>query len=269
MIRLMALAWVFGTGLLPLIAQHNQRSASELLQHALYLADLFNWADAGPEFTNAEKLFRAAGDQRNALYAKLGRMRATVEQNSLPAFSAQLATELDTNPLLLNDKQLRMFCFIVKGDIDTELNSGAMRQDWEQVQELAGDLGDTKWQYRALAPLGLAAFYNGDLATARQNVGNALAAATAAGDAGAQIRYLTDLGTGLVFTKLYDQALPYFDQALQIASATPDAGYPFLTYEQRLDALIGLKQFGRAQSLAADILEHARQQHRTEHQVEF
>ena len=69
-----------------------------------------------------------------------------------------------------------------------------MRDDWEQVQALARDLGDTKWQYRALAQLGLVAFYDGDLATARKNVGGALAAATAAGDAGAQIRYLTELG---------------------------------------------------------------------------
>ena len=63
-----------------------------------------------------------------------------------------------------------------------------MRDDWQQVQALARELDDTKWQYRALAQLGLVAFYDGDLATARRNVGGALAGATAAGDAGAQIR---------------------------------------------------------------------------------
>jgi CHAT domain-containing protein len=265
MIRLVALVCVFGTGLLPLRAQHNQRSASELLQHALYLADLFNWADAGPEFSQAEKAFLAAGDQRNALYAKLGRIRSTAEQGRLPVISAQLDEELRTNPLLGNDKQLRMFCFIVKGDIDAESTSGEMRDDWQQVRALARELGDKKWQYRALAQLGLAAFYGGDVMTARKNVGTAFAAATAAGDAGAQIRYLTELGTGLVFTKMYEQALPYLDKALQLASATPDSGYPFLTYEQRLDAVIGLKQFTAAQALAADILKHARDLHRPAH----
>ena len=150
----------------------------------------------GQSLAKAEKMFVAAGDQRNALYAKLGRIRSTVEQGRLPVISAQLGEELNTNPLLLNDKQLRMFCFIVKGDIDAELNSGAMRDDWEQVQALARELDNTKWQYRALAQLGLVAFYEGDLATARKNVGSALAAATAAGDAGAQIRYLTELGIG-------------------------------------------------------------------------
>ena len=257
----------FGTATLALNAQQKQQSASDLLHHALYLADLYNWAAAGPEFTQAEKMFVAAGDQRNALYAKLGRLRSTAEQGKVPAISAQLETELATNPLLLQDKQLRMFCFIVKGDIDDEVNSSAMGRDWEQVQALAAALGNTKWQYRALAQLGLVAFYEGDLATARKNVGGALAAATAAGDAGAQIRFLTVLGTGLVYTKMYEQALPYLDKALQIASSTPDAGYQFSTYEARLDALIGLKQFDAAQALANDMLKHAREKHRMEHQA--
>jgi CHAT domain-containing protein/tetratricopeptide (TPR) repeat protein len=257
---------VLGAALLPLIAQQRQQSDLDLLHHALYLADLYNWTDAGPEFVKAEKMFLAAGDQHNALYAKLGRIRSTAEQGRLPVISAQLAAELDTNPLLRSDKQLRMFSFIVKGDIDSEINSGAMRYDWEQVQALARELNNAEWQYRALAQLGLAAFYEGDLATARKNVGGALEAATAAGDAGAQIRYLTALGIGLVGSKMYEQALPYFDRALKIASATPDAGYPFLTYELRLDALIGLKQFDAAETLAADILAHAREQHRPAHQ---
>ena len=212
-------------------------------------------------------MFIAADDQRNALYAKLGRLRSTAEQGNVRTISAQLETELATNPLLLQDKQLRMFCFIVKGDVDDEVNSSAMGHDWEQVQALATELGNKKWQYRALAQLGLVAFYEGDLATARKNVGGALAAATAAGDAGAQIRFLTVLGTGLVYTKMFEQAIPYLEKALQVASLTPDAGYQFSTNEARLDALIGLKQFDAAQALADDMLKHAREQHRMEHEA--
>src|SRR5215472_5686160 len=70
--------------LLPPNAQHRQRSAPDLLNHALYLAELYNWTAAGPEFSQAEKIFVAAGDQRNALYARLGRLRSTVEQGALP-----------------------------------------------------------------------------------------------------------------------------------------------------------------------------------------
>ena len=51
------------------LAAQPQPAAAEKLQHALRLADLYNWADAGPDFAEAETLFLAAGDQRNALYA--------------------------------------------------------------------------------------------------------------------------------------------------------------------------------------------------------
>ncbi|HXI43584.1 MAG TPA: CHAT domain-containing protein [Bryobacteraceae bacterium] len=258
--------FVLGAVLLPLRAQ-RQPSATNALQHALHLADLYNWSDAAEDFEDAEKMFLAAGDQRNALYARLGKLRSNIQQRELPETSAQLAAELDSEPLLQTDKQLRMFCLIVKGDIDGEIDARAMRQDWEQVQGLARDLGDAKWQYRALAQLGLAAFYDGDLATARKNVGNALLAATASGDAGAQIRYLTALGIGLSESHMYEQALPYFENALKIASATPDAGYQYTTNEARLQTLIGLGQIDPAQRLAADILAHAQQSHLSQQQA--
>src|SRR5438309_1374749 len=75
-------------------------------------ADLYNWADAAPAFTEAEKLFARAGDQRNTLYAGLGRIRSNIEreQQALPMVSAQLAEALEDDPLLQNDKELRMFC---------------------------------------------------------------------------------------------------------------------------------------------------------------
>src|SRR5437867_13839 len=128
----------------------QQSQAKELLAKALHLADIYNWADAAPAFTEAEQLFARAGDQRNALYARLGRIRSNIErdQHTLPSVSARLGDALDDDPLLQNDKELRMFCLIVKGDIDTETSTGAMRQDWEQVMALDQDQDDTKWRYR-------------------------------------------------------------------------------------------------------------------------
>src|SRR5215472_15389860 len=179
-LRLLAPLFVMGAVLLPLRAQP---SAADALQRALHFADVYNWSDAAREFSEAEKLFLAAGDQRNALFARLGTIRSTAEQRNLPSTSAELGTELDTNPILQTDKQLRMFCLVVKGDLDEELDPGMMRKDFEQVQALAHDLGDTKWQYRSLGELGLAAFYDGDLTTARQNIGSALLAAKTNNDA--------------------------------------------------------------------------------------
>ena len=64
----------------------QQSQAKELLARALRLADLYNWADAAPAFAEAEQLFTRAGDQRNALYARLGRIRSNIEreQGTLP-----------------------------------------------------------------------------------------------------------------------------------------------------------------------------------------
>ena len=167
MMRLIPFFVLFLTtlGSVPLRPQ-DRRSSQELLDHALHFADLYNWDDAGEDFAEAEKLFLAAGDERNALYAKLGKIRSTIDQLVLPATSAQLASELEKNPLLQTDKQLRFFCLIVKGDIDGEIDARAMREDWEEVQQLAKELGNDKWQYRALAQLGVAAIYNGELDTA-------------------------------------------------------------------------------------------------------
>jgi hypothetical protein len=184
----------------------QQREPKEILAHAIHLADLYNWDDAGAELAEAERLFLAAGDQRDALYAKLGRIRSNSDsgQESLPSVATELADALDGDPLLQNDNELRLFAFIVKGDLDTEINAAAMKQDWSQVRALAQELGNAKWQYRALAQLGIAAFYDTDLETARKDAGGALVAATAAGDVGAQIRILTILADGLSESKMYE-----------------------------------------------------------------
>jgi hypothetical protein len=60
----------------------QEPEAKQLLARALHLADIYNWADAAPAFTQAEELFGAAGDQRNGLYAKLGRIRSNIERTS-------------------------------------------------------------------------------------------------------------------------------------------------------------------------------------------
>src|SRR5437870_2667178 len=78
----------------------QQPQAKDLLARALHLADLYNWVDAAPAFTEAELLFSEAGDQRNALYARLGRIRSNLErdQQTLPMVSAQLAEALEQDP---------------------------------------------------------------------------------------------------------------------------------------------------------------------------
>jgi len=158
-----------------------------------------------------------------------------------------LDQELAANPLLQSDKELRMFCLIVKGDFDGESDTPAMRRDWTEVASLAQALGNTKWQYRAQGQLGFADFYEGDLPGAQRNVAQALIGATKTGDIGGQIFYLSTTASGLVLQGMNDQANQYASRAIAIADANPDAGYPMIAHQARLSAMIQLGQVAAAQ----------------------
>jgi tetratricopeptide (TPR) repeat protein len=250
-------------------AQDAANDPDALLKKALHLGDLYNWADAAPFFTEAEQLYRARGDSRNELYAHLGRLRSTMEQLSLPEVSEELGLELEKNPLLQSDNELRLFCLIVRGDIDGEIDAVPMRRDWEAALKIAQTLGDKKWENRASGELGFALFLEGDMAAARQKVAGALIGATMLQDTGAQIRYLAAIGHAFVQLGSYDDALGYFDKALKIAAANPDSGYPFLINEGRLQAFRSMGKLDVAEQLADEIIAQAqaRQKHVKETQA--
>ena len=68
-------------------------------------------------------------------------------------------------------------------------------------------------------------------------------------------------------SKMYEQALPYIESALKIATAAPDAGYQFPTRELYVDALIGLKQLDSAQRVVDEAMARARETRRTVHEA--
>jgi hypothetical protein len=74
--------------------------------------------------------------------------------------SHELGIELEENAQLQEDKRLRLFALIVKGDIDAETETAATKQDWQEAQTLARELGDTKWSYRSLGQLGSRQYRN-------------------------------------------------------------------------------------------------------------
>jgi CHAT domain-containing protein len=239
-------------------AQTTTDDPDVLLKKALNLGDLYNWADAAPLFTQAEQLYAGRADNRNALYAHLGRIRSTMEQLSLPETSEGLGVELDNNPLLQSDKQLRLFCLMVRADIDGEIDAAPMQRDWQAALKLAQELGDKKLENRASGELGFALFLEGDMASARQKVASALMGAMMSGDTGAQIRYLAAVGHAYTQLGSYDDALGYFDRALKIAAANPDAGYQFVVNEGRLQAFRGMGKLDAAEQLANEIITEAR-----------
>jgi len=229
-------------------------SPEELLRRALYFADLYNWRAVRSDFTKAEELFQAAGDKRNALYARVGAIRAGANPVPIPAVSYQLEQELATNPILQSDKELRMFCLIVKGDFDGEIDPPAMRRDWGEVAALARELGNAKWQYRAQGQLGFADYYDGNLPGAQRKVAEALIAATSAKDIGAQIFYLSTTANGLQEQGMSDQAIQYADRAIALAEANPDAGYPVIAHQARLLALVRAGRIDQAETVLQAIL---------------
>jgi CHAT domain-containing protein len=240
---------------------HAQGTADDpdvLLMQALRFGDLYNWADAASFFTQAEQLYAARGDRRNTLYAHLGRLRSTMEQLSLPEVSGELGVELDNDPLLQSDNELRLFCLMVRGDIDGEIDAVPMRRDWEAALKVAQTLGDKKWENRASAEIGFSLFLEGDMTAARQKVAAALIGATMLKDTGAQIRYLAAIGHGLVQLGAYDDGVGYFDKALKIAASSPNAGYQFVINEDRLQAFRSMGKLDAAEQLADEIIAQAR-----------
>ena len=231
--------------------------ARTLLQRALHLADLYNWQASRPYFSRAQQLFEATGDKRNTLYAHLGAIRAGADPAPITEQSYGLAQELATNPMLQSDKELRMFCLIVKGDFDGEIDVPAMRRDWSEVAALARELGNSKWQYRAQGQLGFADFYDGDLAAAQRSVGAALIAALNAHDVGAQIFYLSATANGLESQQMNDQAIIYAERAIAIAEANPDAGYPLVAQRARLLAMVQAGRIDGAQTELNSLLARA------------
>jgi CHAT domain-containing protein len=230
-------------------------TADALLHRALYFSDLYNWRAARPYFTKSQLMFDAAGDKRNALYARLGAIRAGANPAPTPELSYILDQELAENPLLQSDKELRMFCLIVKGDFDGESDTPAMRRDWTEVGSLAQALGNTKWQYRALGQLGFADFYDGDLPGAQRNVAQALIGATKIGDIGGEIFYLSTTASGLTLQGMNDEALQYANRAISIADADPDCGYPIIAHQARLLAMVQLGQVRAAQEELKKLLD--------------
>ncbi len=136
--------------LIPTPSLFSEDTPEANLQRGLYFSDLYNWTAARPYIIEARQSFEARGDERNALYAYLAAIRAGAEPGALPELSYKLAQELAANPILQSDPELRMYCLAVKGEIDGEIDNVAMRRDWNEVSKLAKELGNAKWQYRAL-----------------------------------------------------------------------------------------------------------------------
>jgi len=238
-----------------------------ILAEADRLAWVFNSTRDAPLYARAEQMFAAKGDAADALHAKIGFMRATAETGSFPQISSFLAQQLAT-PLVKSNPHLRLWCLTAKGMTDIETNIGAAKQDWEQAEALAGKLGESRWKNRARGELGLIAFMQGDSMRAAYLVGAALITARARGDRGGQVRYLELLGNGMNELNRPEEALGFFGKAIDVASATPDAGFPFMAYEGKAQALTALGRPAEAKAVLLRTLPEAEAEHKQGHEAQ-
>ena len=137
-----------------------------LLQRALQHVDWFNWADAAPEFEQAERAFTEERDRRNALYARIGVLRATMEDHSLTEVQNRLA-EIAGALEVQHDPELMLFVSIAKADVDGELNAQEAKEDWQRIEQLARSQNNQKWANRSLGEQSFSEFLVGNISKGR------------------------------------------------------------------------------------------------------
>src|SRR5579872_4814843 len=247
---------------------HSQvRDAERLLTEGDHLAWLKNWQAAEPYFEKAETAFRASGDSRNALYAEVSRLRGALPKLSLIETSQALAEKLD-DPLMKADLTLRLRCLVVKGDVDLDLDTELAKSDWTEALEIATKLNEEAWMNRATGELGIISFLHGDSRSGTFMVAGVLAKAEKLNDVGAQVRYLTLIGDGLVEWQRYDPSLKMFDQAISLSKKTAGLGEPAMAYAGKATALVSMGRTSEARELLQNLLQIAHKKGATGYESE-
>ncbi len=246
----------------------NTSDPEKLLQEADRLAWLKAWTRAAPLYADAERLFVARGDQRNALYARINNLRGQLPRLAVPDVSQQLAEYLE-DPIVQKDDHLRLRTLIIKGDTDVDLDPVLAEQSWREALELAKKLGDAPWANRAEGELGLLAFLQGDINTAVIKLGQALKVTQSNGDVASQVRWLTLFGHGYFQLGQSAQSLEFYDRALKVAATVRELQFPLMTYLGKGNALVKLGRFGEAEQLLADALDVATRQGALGYQAEL
>jgi hypothetical protein len=91
------------------------------LDQADHFADLYNWTRAVPLYLEAERGFRLKGDERKALYAHFGFIRASLAASAPPSNDRYLRSQLQIG-WVQHDARLMMTGLIAKGYVDYQLD---------------------------------------------------------------------------------------------------------------------------------------------------
>ena len=236
----------------------NATQQERELARAEALAKVGNWEAAGPLFRRLEAFYRRDRDTRNELYARVSRYRAEIEVSDLQRLSEELRLILQ-RPDVQSDLALKQRCLEAKGNIDLNLDGVSARPSFEELERVATARSDAAMASRASGELGILAFLEGNPSEAKSRVLKAIGKAAWYGDTGAQIRYLSLLGQGMIANKGASQALYFLNAATALARRNPDAGFPKIATSGRASALTQLGRFDEAQQVVDDGLQYARQ----------
>jgi CHAT domain-containing protein len=223
------------------------KNPATLLAEANRLAFLFNWPKAEPFYARAEELFSRQEDTRNEVYARVGQILAESGAMSNDQVSELLQRELDL-PVAKTDPRLRLWCLMSKGYVDLNVNPSSAKRVLVEAQTLAHTLGETQLEARVTGDLGIVTFLEGDAGRAATMAGDALLSAIATKDVGSEIRYFEIIGGGFLNLTRYKEALALFDRAIKLTDSNADAGFPFMAFEGKAEALIGQGKLGEAKT---------------------
>lgn len=246
-----ALAWL--VTLIPNANAQPSADPEKLLAEAERLAWFKSWAKAEPIYAEAEKLFAQRGDERNALYARVGKIRGQLPRRPVAQVSQELEDILGL-PIAQSDEPLRLRCLTIKGETEEDFDPTLAVESWSEALQIAKRLNDARWVNRAQGELGVIAGLQGDMNAAIMQLGTALKVAETNGDTPSVVRWMTIFGHGFVQFGRTEGALVYYDKALEAANASQEIGVPVMTYLGKGEALAELNRFGEAEKLLTEAL---------------
>jgi tetratricopeptide (TPR) repeat protein len=219
------------------LAESGSTQPTDEFRRAERLYWLDNWVNARPLYADCEKRF-AASDPSKALICKFSRLRADAETNlSYSTVSRIISRDLETVTARTHP-EVRLHGLIVKATADLSTHDPVLSgQEWEQAEELAHSLKENGWVGRAKGELGIVAYLRGDTAKAVTLNTESFQTAKELQDVAGRIRAFALKGVGLLERNAGDQALSYFDQALELAENNPDARFPLMAYMGTAQAL--------------------------------
>jgi len=259
---------VFRHRRVPELQRHpNSDNPRQLLDEAEHLFWLNNPIEAQPLYARAERLFDASGDSRDAFYARISQISAKMESSNLAELSRYLAGEL-RRPGIEKDPYLRLRLLVVKGQVDLNLDGVASRPVWNDVESLAGSLGERALASRASGELGILALLDGNSAEAKWRFVKVLVYARLVNDVGAQIRYLSIIGQVFAEIGRTEQALKFLEEALKKSAENPDTGFPKLATIGRASVLATVGRYDEARALLTRAMQFAKAKGLTGYEVD-